>query len=142
MVECDPLEARFTHDAISSSFRNDGIIDQTIDDALEGRLDVSRFPRFDLVRYFDGHVYSLSNRRLFVFRVLRVLGKVVSLPGMLDPMMSDRVQRKKMDPRNGSMESKRDRAFSTKNSGLAVKVRGSSKYNHLHLFTSKGMGKG
>ena len=58
------------------------------------------------------------------------------LPGMLYPMTSDRVQRKKLYPHSKSRESKWDRAFSTKNSGLTIKLRGGRRYTNLQLVTS------
>ena len=81
-------------DAISSTVRRGSSLDRTIHGALEGRLAIHVLPRLDLVRYFDGNVYSLSNSRLFVFRVLQIPGKVDRLRGMFYPMTSDRVQRK------------------------------------------------
>ena len=84
------LEVRFMHHSISSRFRprNEEVegrrVDDIIDDILKRKLSPQEFPPLELVRHpDDGLIYSISNRRLFVFRVLYVKGKVQTLPGKL-----------------------------------------------------------
>ena len=56
------------HHSISSTFRNGTPLDDTIDRLLGGEIQASAFPPPEVVEY-DGRFYSLSNRRLFVYRV-------------------------------------------------------------------------
>lgn len=127
-VEVEPLKVRFTQASISPSFRNGISFDQTIDDIVAGRVNVNDLPKLELVMYSDGHMYSLSNRRLFVFRVLQVMGKIDRLHGILYPLSSERVQRRKIDDENGLETSKWERSFSTRNGGRSVHV--NSRYRH------------
>ena len=92
-LQLDPLSVRFTHDEISARFRDGRWVDQIIEDVLNGLIAASDIPPCHLVRWGSG-MYSLSNRRLFVFRVLRVMGRIDVLDGELFDFDSDRVQRK------------------------------------------------
>ena len=68
-AEVDPFAIYFTHNAISSHFRNGDLIDDAIEQILNGHVLPDVFPPLEVVPY-DGKLYSLSNRRLFMFRVL------------------------------------------------------------------------
>lgn len=129
LVQLDPYVVKYTHDTISSRFRNGELLDKTIDDICAGRLDAHALLHLELVALEDGSVYTLSNRRLYVFRVLRTLGKVDVVHGVLHAWHSERVQRIKVDEDTGLEASKWDRSYSTSNDGRSVNVR--SRYEGL-----------
>ena len=80
-VWLDPRRIRFTHDRISCRFRNRDHVDTAIARILDKELSPKDFPPMQCVRK-DHKVYSLSNRRLYVFRVCkrRVLEKERTFP--------------------------------------------------------------
>ena len=88
----------------------------------------SAFPPLEVV-VRGRNLYSLSNRRLFVFRVCAGLGLLTDVKVCLLSMDNARVRRKKWDYRLGRMASKWERAFSITNDGLTVVVR--SAFSHL-----------
>ena len=73
------------------------------------------FPFLECVEK-DGKVYSLSNRRLYVARVLFGMGVVTGVSVDLLPFQHPRVHRVK------DSKTKRERAFSIRNDGLSVIV--------------------
>ena len=77
-LELDPFELRFTHDSISCRFRAGMRIDDAIDAVRTGELDPATFPPIDAFELHDGEgpalLFSLSNRRLFLFRCLSMMG--------------------------------------------------------------------
>ena len=74
----------------------------------------------------EGGRFSLSNRRLFVFRVLYAKGQIQTVPVRLFTPDSERVCRVKWDRRLGRKGTKWDRSFSSTNGGEFVQV--ASKY--------------
>merc|ERR1712094_105532 len=64
-----PKEIRFTHGSISFCFRNSQTIDETIKRILANEMSFEDLPPLELTTFNDSW-YSLSNRRLFVLRVL------------------------------------------------------------------------
>ena len=69
-----PFDVHFTHGAITCRFRDS---EQPLDDAIQqieaGQMQADTFPDIE-VTWYGSQYYSLSNRRLFVFRVLANLG--------------------------------------------------------------------
>ena len=89
-----------------------------MDQTTEDKLDPSEIQPTEPVSS-HGFIWSLSNRRLYVFRALRVMGDVEALNGQLFDFDSGRAQRKKANHWNGwRIESKWSRLFSTKNQSL------------------------
>eukprot|EP00747_Dinoflagellata_sp_TGD_P180002 gnl/TRDRNA2_/TRDRNA2_31734_c0_seq1.p1 gnl/TRDRNA2_/TRDRNA2_31734_c0~~gnl/TRDRNA2_/TRDRNA2_31734_c0_seq1.p1 ORF type:complete len:324 (-),score=25.09 gnl/TRDRNA2_/TRDRNA2_31734_c0_seq1:10-981(-) len=121
VVRLDPFDVLFTHGTISARFRNGNHIDDTIAAVSAGRLAPEVFPPLEAVRHSDG-LFSLSNRRLFLFRVLAVQGKVNSVRVELFEPDSERVRQLKWDWRLHRFASKWDRAFSTQNGAQSVRV--------------------
>lgn len=126
--EENPLNIRFTHDEIADAFRPSSAgegqrLDDAINDILSGVTNVEGIPPMVVTR-FNGDLYSLSNRRLFVFRVLAMQGKLESVRIQLEPWESEVVQRRAYDERLGREASKWDRAYTTENRGQTVRVRG------------------
>ena len=97
-----------------------------VDDAIQrirnGTLDFTVFPLMECVRK-DGKTYSLSNRRLYVARVLHIMGVVAEVQIDLLPFEHARVHRVK------DGKTKWERVFSTRNMGVSVLVK--SQYKHL-----------
>ncbi len=71
--ELHPFDIRFTHDSVSAAFRTGVPLDDEIEQVLGGRLGPKAFPPLEIT-LLDGHFYSISNRRLFLFRVLASFG--------------------------------------------------------------------
>ena len=87
-----------------------------------GTLDFTVFPLMECVRK-DGKTYSLSNRRLYVARVLHIMGVLAEVQIDLLPFEHARVHRVK------DGKTKWERVFSTRNMGVSVLVK--SQYKHL-----------
>merc|ERR1712242_211238 len=81
---------------------------------------------------YQGSFYSLSNRRLFVFRVPVMLNKLKTVQIKLVPMDADIIQKQKYSQKLGREASWWDRAFTTRNEGRTVRVRGQgSRFSEL-----------
>ena len=72
--DVDPFKVRFTHDSISAVFgtppHKGNSLDETIERVISGELRLEDFPPMVVFRE-NGVLYSLSNRRLYLMRVLR-----------------------------------------------------------------------
>ena len=70
-----PHDIRFSHDRISFCFKDRKLVDETIEKCLSGASSFEDAPFLQVVQNpSDGLYYSLSNRRLFVARVLSSRG--------------------------------------------------------------------
>jgi len=117
----DPCIIRFAQASISAQFRNWQSLDDTIKGLLDDEIKVDDIPPLEVVQ--DGNdYYSLSNRRLFVFRVMASLKKLSSVRVILMSKSSPRVTRLAISPRLGYAATKWERCFSTKNNGVEVIV--------------------
>jgi len=125
----DPFTIYFTHHAISKRFRTGQLIDDVIQDILEGRTSVEDFPQLE-VTLRAGKLYSISNRRLFVFRVLAALGFTRLAKVKICLPSCRKLQRQIWDWKLSKWSSKWESAFSTLTGGLAVEV--PSRFAHLH----------
>ena len=101
-------------------------------------MDWRCFPAIELVEY-NGKLYSLSNRRLFMLRVLANLGSLEQIVACIHPRGSDPVQRLWWDASLGAMATKWDRAYSTKNDGATVEVHSKSKKISIKVPLNKGI---
>lgn len=132
----DPLNIRFTHDEIADRFQPVGnepaqTLDSVIDAIQRGDASFDDFPPLIVVNYQDT-LYSLSNRRLFVARVLAMQGAISAVRVRLERMESDLVQQQSFDDRLRRQSSWWERAFSTRNEGRMVRVRGrGSTFAHI-----------
>lgn len=74
-TEVDPDEVRFTHSKIRPYFSGCGrkVMD-TLQDIIDGRMDVEDLPLITVIVGTDGHIFSLNNRRLYVLKSLRSRG--------------------------------------------------------------------
>jgi len=70
IVELAPSEIRFMHDTIRPQFRNGKGVNQVIEDIYKGVTKIEDIPRIEVTKR-NNKYYSLSNRRLYVFRVLQ-----------------------------------------------------------------------
>ena len=112
----------FTQAQISPQFRSGLKVDDAIQRIRNGTLDFTVFPLMECVRK-DGKTYSLSNRRLYVARVLHIMGVLAEVQIDLLPFEHARVHRVK------DGKTKWERVFSTRNMGVSVLVK--SQYKHL-----------
>jgi len=127
----DPLRIRFTQCDISKCFRTGLSLDDAIEQAFKGQLDFSNFPAMDCV-FFDGKLYSLSNRRLFVARVLRLHGVLAQARVTVLPFSHYSVQRQM----HGI--SKWEQSYSTANDGERVVVSGGSHFEQFQILPPLG----
>ena len=136
-LELDPFELRFTHDSISCRFRAGMRIDDAIDAVRTGELDPATFPPIDAFELHDGEgpalLFSLSNRRLFLFRCLSMMGLLPAgvVRVLVHSWRSDTLQRSRYDERLRRVAPKWERSMSTINQGASVVVRRC--YRALHL---------
>eukprot|EP00933_Yihiella_yeosuensis_P075015 TRINITY_DN84144_c0_g1_i1.p1 TRINITY_DN84144_c0_g1~~TRINITY_DN84144_c0_g1_i1.p1 ORF type:complete len:515 (+),score=81.19 TRINITY_DN84144_c0_g1_i1:47-1546(+) len=111
-------DVRFTHDTISSRFKDGQLVQSLVDKLRRGEVNLST-PGLSIdVVQFDGHLWSLRNRRLFAFkeyqRQLRaesVIGEEkVKVRICVLPLTNSAVMAKFID------------CFSTQSNGLSVTV--------------------
>ena len=123
MVEVDPLEIRFTHASISSTFRSGDALDDIIIAALnDGPSVMTPFPPMELVNTESGKIYSISNRRLFVFRCLANAGVVKMVRAVMYPQTHARLHQIRFETRLRRFATKWERSFSTCCDGEFVEV--------------------
>eukprot|EP00435_Cladocopium_sp_Y103_P023658 s290_g5.t1 len=120
-----PLAIRFTHAEISAAFQNGSGLDATIEKFCRNELSAEHFKDAPLeVVWKDGFLWSLNNRRLYVFRVAHALGCCSVCPCYITPRdlpTVDRVTNRWMD------------ALTSTTNGKLVNVRGGSQYQDLQL---------
>jgi hypothetical protein len=81
MIRVNPKDLRFTQDSIAVYFQSPHKrIDDTVDMIVSKKLSPKRFPMLSVVRY-QGILWSLDNRRLWVFRK----AQVEKITVLLDP---------------------------------------------------------
>ncbi len=83
MITVNPNDLRFTQDSIAVCFQSpheNSRIDDTVDMIVSKNLSPKSFPKLSVVRY-QGTLWSLDNRRLWVFRKAHV----VRITVLLDP---------------------------------------------------------
>lgn len=122
LLRLSPLDIRFTHDRISAHFRDGRALDDTINSLLSGALISDSLPPLEVV-IKDGEIWSLSNRRLFVHRVVASLRKISTVLVRVNSLTSALASHLRYDDRFGRQASKWERAFSTSNRGVSVQVR-------------------
>lgn len=120
-----PLSIRFTHAEISAAFQNGCGLDATIEKFCRNELSAEHFKDAPLeVVWKDGFLWSLNNRRLYVFRVAHAFGCCSVCPCYITPRdlpTVDRVTSRWMD------------ALTSTTNGKLVNVRGGSQYQDLQL---------
>ncbi|CAJ1339977.1 unnamed protein product [Effrenium voratum] len=113
-----PLAVRFTHAEISADW-------EVVAQFADGRLSAEHFKEAPLeILWQDGHLWSLSNRRLYVFRVAHALGCCSVCPCKIlrrDKLLGDKVTHRWVD------------ALTSTTNGKLVNVRGGSRYQRHQL---------
>jgi hypothetical protein len=101
----DPKQVRFTQDSIAARFKNGGSIYDLIEDLKSGKVKPEDIPP---IRVFEknGKIYSLDNRRLYVFQQAGV-----------------KIRWVKADPKTVKREVIDGDKWSTKNDGKSIRVR-------------------
>eukprot|EP00415_Alexandrium_ostenfeldii_P000556 UN0556 len=128
------MEVRFTHGRISAAFKSGMKLDTAIKQILKG-YSAEEYPPLETV-WHAGCLYSLSNRRLFVWRVLTTLQAVGGIRVIIHPPGDGRIKSSKWDDRWGRKASKWERAYTTYNDGVSVKV--DSAYLQYHSTCNAG----
>jgi len=91
----DPFDIRFTHDSIKKRFRSGTMIDDAIRDIRSGTMTTTDFPPLDVTECPQDHrLYSFSNRRLFMCRVLGNIGNLQQVDVIVHPFDCYWVKRK------------------------------------------------
>jgi hypothetical protein len=70
----DPIHIRFMHSKIRPKFSDGKLVQQTLDDIVNGKLKIEDIPKIVVIKQDDTHFYSMNNRRLWVFKQCRELG--------------------------------------------------------------------
>ena len=122
------MHQRFTHDSISNKRRSGDHIDDLNDEIGQGRKSPWEFPPLEVFGV-HGMQWSLSNRRLFIFRCLKKLECVDVCYVIVLPWTDPRLTRERFDRRLQRVAPKWERTDSTKNEGARVQTR--SKYEDL-----------
>jgi hypothetical protein len=118
-LDADPMNIRFTRDSIYTTFASGTVIDDTIDDALLiGARAVSAFPPMEVVEK-EGCWYSMSNKRLFVFRVLATHGVLPLVQIVLYQASAPRIPGVRYEERHDNTW---ECTFTTQCGGVCVRV--------------------
>ncbi|XP_076824816.1 uncharacterized protein LOC143470521 isoform X3 [Clavelina lepadiformis] len=89
MVSLKPSEIRFTQDSIAMYFQNGEAINNVCERIALGELNIDDFPKIEVVP-LDEFYFSLDNRRLYMFRVLEILGVTARVPVIFKNPTTDR----------------------------------------------------
>lgn len=124
----DPRKILFTHGSINSKFekREDGpcfSLDESINRCAQGDMNFADFPPMVCVEY-QGDLWSLSNRRLFVAQALVRKGVIGEVTVRVYDMGHPLIQAKKYCARLLRDASWWDRSFTTTNGGATPELRG------------------
>jgi hypothetical protein len=104
-VDIDPQIIYFTFSRIRPKFSCGRTVQETIDALSNGSLSFLDLPRISVL--FDGrHYYSLNNRRLYVFKVLREAGLVTMIPARLKAVPNTKRMKEKYTPSKCSLTAK------------------------------------
>lgn len=118
-----PLALRFTHAEISAEFQNGNKLDETIDQFYTQSLSAQDFLQAPLeVVCKDGALWSLNNRRLYVFRVAHALGCCTLCPCYIVPQEHPSVDR---------ILNRWNDALTSTTNGKLVNVRGGSRHQEF-----------
>lgn len=132
LMSVNALGVAYTHSVISRSFQSGTLLDKAIKDILYG-VSPETFPPMEVV-WHDGVLYSLSNRRLFLYRTLTNLHVIGGVRVVLQDARSGRLTARKWDDRLGRMATKWERSYTTFNDGESVIVDSEfQKYSHLNI---------
>eukprot|EP00434_Breviolum_minutum_P040505 symbB.v1.2.035995.t1/scaffold4979.1/size32168/1 len=120
-----PLAIRFTHAEISSAFHDGRGLDATIGKFRSNELSAEHFRDVPLeVVCKDGFLWSLNNRRLYVFRVAHAFGCCSVCPCYITPRDL---------PSTNTVTHRWTDALTSTTNGKLVNVRGGSQYQDLQL---------
>ena len=75
LISLCPTEIRFMHSKINSTFRGGISVNDTVNQICEGKMSIHQLPKIKVVFRNDKY-YAFDNRRLYVYRVLHLRGKL------------------------------------------------------------------
>ncbi|XP_078492379.1 uncharacterized protein LOC144748209 [Ciona intestinalis] len=116
MMSVRPRNVRFTRDTIKSHFQNnhEASVNQTISKVVDGSILIEDFPIIEVIK-IGNELYSLDNRRLYMYRVLE-------FKQFLEKMQIKIISKKKL----------RDWKFRTRNDGKSIEVKNGETLEHAH----------
>lgn len=97
-VDVDPMIIHYQHSKIKPEFSDHKIIDETIEELKGDITKINNIPKIQVLIDNDGYLFSLNNRRLYVFKKLREIGIIKSVNVRIKPMNEkekDRYNRQK-----------------------------------------------
>ncbi|KAI8893702.1 hypothetical protein BC833DRAFT_607522 [Globomyces pollinis-pini] len=99
LQEIDPTTLYFTHSKIREKFSGCGkYLTETLQEILDGKTKVSDIPKIKVLNDGNGRLYSMNNRRLWVFKELKA-------KGFLDTIVVDlKVAKSKSEKRLGNSD--------------------------------------
>ena len=104
MQNVDPLEIRFTHSKIRNRFSGNSMkITDTLDQILSHKITANDIPMIQVI-VNNGIMYSLNNRRLYLFKELRKRGVITEVPVRMKQAFGK--LKSKLTPENCSLEAK------------------------------------
>ncbi|OAA73344.1 hypothetical protein ISF_00245 [Cordyceps fumosorosea ARSEF 2679] len=96
LTDIDPDEVFFTFSRLRPQFSCGRRVRDTLDAALRGSLVPADLPPISVLRDpATGHLFSLNNRRLYVFKALRAAGRLETVPARVKPVPQTKRMRDK-----------------------------------------------
>jgi len=114
LVRVRPSAIRFTHDSISYHFQDGHTLLQTAIQIAREDVERREIRMINVVRVNNGTLYALDNRRLAVFRLLEMCGRVRTIKVEIVPLSTN------TDEWN--------RKLTTTNGGASIDIRGTNHY--------------
>ena len=78
---------------MSRKFSTGKPVEETLQEMIDGRVQVSDIPRIQVTVTTDGRFVSMCNRRLFVFKALRDRGLITTIPVDIVPAKSGHMKK-------------------------------------------------
>eukprot|EP00758_Cryptobia_borreli_P002995 Tbor_TRINITY_DN3444_c0_g1::TRINITY_DN3444_c0_g1_i2::g.3779::m.3779 len=86
LTDVDPTEVYFSFSRLRPFFSCGRRVQDTIDSVINGEIKPTDLPPIAVLVDKDGYMYSLNNRRLFVFKALKAKGLMQTIPVRVRPV--------------------------------------------------------
>lgn len=100
----DPSKVHFTFSRIRPQFSCGRTIQSTIDEIVAGKIAPKDLPSIQVLQDKDGNLFSMNNRRLFVFKQLQRLGLLESIQVRLRSVPQTKRMAQKYTPESCALE--------------------------------------
>lgn len=96
LTDVNPNDVFFTFSRLRPKFSCGRRVQDTLDAILDGRLGAGDLPPISvLLDPATGHLFSLNNRRLYVFKALQAAGRLQTVPARVKPVPQTKRMRDK-----------------------------------------------